>query len=75
MTADVQTKAGLSSQPDKFYTNDSKNMSDRLRHKTKGKEVGETAFAKAMKEMIEDDQETYSNPIWSLLEIQTPSAI
>lgn len=75
MTADVQTKAGLSSQPDKFYTNDSKNMSARLRHKTKGKEVGETAFAKAMKEMIEDDQETYSNPIWSLLEIQTPSAI
>ena len=75
MTADVQTKAGLSSQPDKFYTNDSKNMSDRLRHKTKGKEVGETAFAKAMKEMIEDDQETYSNPIWSLLQIQTPSAI
>ena len=75
MTADVQTKAGLSSQPDKFYTNDSKNMSDRLRHKTKGKEVGETAFAKAMKEMIEDDQETYSNPIWSPLEIQTPSAI
>lgn len=71
----MQTKAGLSSQPDKFYTNDSKNMSDRLRHKTKGKEVGETAFAKAMKEMIEDDQETYSNPIWSLLEIQTPSAI
>lgn len=75
MTADVQTKAGLSSQPDKFYTNDSKNTSARLRHKTKGKEVGETAFAKAMKEMIEDDQETYSNPIWSLLEIQTPSAI
>lgn len=66
MTADVQTKAGLSSQPDKFYTNDSKNMSVRLRHKTQGKEVGETAFAKAVKEMIEDDQETYINPIWSL---------
>ena len=66
MTADVQRKAGLSSQPDKFYTNDSKNMSARLRHKTQGKEVGETAFAKAVKEMIEDDQETYINPIWSL---------
>lgn len=66
MTADVQTKAGLSSQPDKFYTNDSKNMSVRLRHKTQGKEVGETAFAKAVKEMIKDDQETYINPIWSL---------
>ena len=66
MTADVQTKAGLSSQPDKFDTNDSKNMSARLRHKTQGKEVGETAFAKAVKEMIEDDQETYINPIWSL---------
>ena len=66
MTADVQTKAGLSSKPDKFYTNDSKNMSVRLRHKTQGKEVGETAFAKAVKEMIEDDQETYINPIWSL---------
>lgn len=75
MTADVQTKAGLSSQPDKFDTNDSKNMSARLRHKTQGKEVGETAFAKAVKEMIEDDQETYINPIWSLWEIQTPSAI
>lgn len=66
MTADVQTKAGLSSQPDKFYTNDSKNMSARLQHKTQGKEVGETAFAKAVQEMIEDDQETYINPIWSL---------
>ena len=66
MTADVQTKAGLSSQPDKFYTNDSKNMSARLRHTTQGKEVGETAFAKAVQEMIEDDQETYINPIWSL---------
>lgn len=66
MTADVQTKAGLSSQPDKFYTNDSKSMSARLRHKTQGEEVGETAFAKAVKEMIEDDQETHINPIWSL---------
>lgn len=57
MTAHVRTKAGLGSPPDKFYTNDSENTNIRLRHKTQRKELGETAFAKAMKEMIEDDQE------------------
>ena len=58
MTADVRTKVGLGSPPDKFYTNDSENTNVRLRHKTQGKEMGETAFAKAVKaEMIEDDQE------------------
>ena len=57
MAADVRTKAGLGSPPDKFYTNDSENTNASLRHKTQGKEMGETAFAKAVKEMIEDDQE------------------
>ena len=57
MIADVRTKAGLGFPPDKYYTNDSENTNGRLRHKTHGKELGEMAFAKAMKEMIEDDQE------------------
>ena len=57
MSADVRTKAGLGSPPDKFCTNDSENTNGRLRHKTQGKELGETAFAKAVKEMIEDEQE------------------
>ena len=55
--ADVRTKAGLGSAPNKFYTNDRENTNGRLRKKTHGKEFGETAFAKAVKEMIEDDQE------------------
>ena len=57
MIADVRTKAGLRFPLDKYYTNDSENMNGRLRHKTNGKELGETAFAKAVKEMIDDDQE------------------
>ena len=57
MTADVRTKSGLGSPPYKFYTNDSENTNDRRRNKTHGKEMGETAIAKAVKEMIEDDQE------------------
>ena len=43
--------------PDKYYTNDSENTNGRLRHKTHGKELGKMAFAKAVKEMIKDDQE------------------
>ena len=58
MIAAVRTKAGLGYPPDKFYTNDSENTNRRLRHKTRGQELGETAFAKAVKELIEDDQET-----------------
>ena len=57
MIANVRTKAGLGFLPDKYYTNDSENTNGRLRHKTHGKELGETAFAKAVKELIEDDQE------------------
>ena len=41
-----------------FYTNDSENTKRQLRHKSGGKEVGETAFAKAVKELIEDEQES-----------------
>lgn len=58
MIASVRTRAGLGTPPEKFYTNDSENTNRRLRHKTGGKELGETAFAKAIKELIEDDQET-----------------
>ena len=58
MIASVRTRAGLGLPPEKFYTNDSENTNRRLRHKTRGKELGETAFAKVMKELIEDDQET-----------------
>ena len=57
MIADVRTKAGLGFSPDQYYTNDSENTNDRLSHKTHGKELGETAIAKAVQEMIEDDQE------------------
>ena len=53
----MRTKAGLGSPPDKFYTNDSENTNGRFLHKTQGKELGENAFAKAVKEMIEDEQE------------------
>ena len=58
MIASVRTRAGPGIPPEKFYANDSENTNRRLRHKTGGKELGETAFAKAMKELIEDDQET-----------------
>ena len=54
----VRSRAGLGLPPKKFYTNDSENTNRRLRHKTRGKELGNTAFAKIMKELIEDDQET-----------------
>lgn len=54
MIASVRTRAGLGIPPEKFYTNDSENTNRRLRHKTGGKELGETAFAKAMKELIEE---------------------
>ena len=57
MTADVRTKASLGSPLDKFYTNDSDNTNAGLRHKTQGKEMGDTAFSKTVKDMIEDDQE------------------
>ena len=58
MIANVRTRAGLGIPPEKFYINDSENTNRRLKHKTGGRELGETAFAKAMKELIEDDQET-----------------
>ena len=58
MIASVRTGAGLGIPPETFYTNDSENTNRRLRHKTGGRELGETAFAKAMKELIEDEQET-----------------
>ena len=58
MIASFRTKAGLGYRPDKFYTNDSENINRRLRHKTGEKELGETAFAKAVRELIEDEQET-----------------
>lgn len=58
MIASVRTRAGLGLPPEKSYTNDSENTNCRLQHKTCGKELGETAFAKIMKELIEDDQET-----------------
>lgn len=58
MIASVRTRAGLGLPPERFYTNDSENTNHPLRHKTRGKELGETAFAKVMKELIEDDQET-----------------
>ena len=58
MIASVRTEAGLGYRPDKFYTNDSENTNRRLRHKTVEKELGETAFAKAVRELIEDEQET-----------------
>lgn len=57
MIASVRTEAGLGYRPDKFYTNDSENTNRRLRHKTGEKELGETAFAKAVRELI-DEQET-----------------
>lgn len=44
--------------PKIFYTSDCENTNRPLRHKTGGKELGETAFAKAIKKHIEDDQET-----------------
>ena len=58
MIASVRTRAGLGIPPEKFYTNDSENTNRQIRHKTGGKELGETEYAKAMKELIEDDQET-----------------
>lgn len=58
MIADVRTRAGLGHPPDKFYTNDSENTNRRLRHKTGDKELGETAFTQAVRELIEDEQET-----------------
>lgn len=58
MIASFRTEAGLGYRPDKFYTNDSENTNRRLRHKTGEKELGETAFAKAVRELIEDEQET-----------------
>ena len=58
MIADVRTRAGLGQPPDKFYTNDSENSNRHLRHKTGDKELRETAFSQAVKELIEDEQET-----------------
>ena len=56
--ARVKTGAGLGILPEKFYTNYPENTNRRLRHKTGGRGLGETAFAKAIKELIEDEQET-----------------
>ena len=58
MIAYFRTEAGLGYRPDKFYTNDSENTNCRLRHKTGDEELAETAFAKAVRELIEDEQET-----------------
>ena len=58
MIAFVRTKAGLGYPPDKFYTNDSENTNRLLRHKRGERELGETAFAKAVRELIDDEQET-----------------
>ena len=58
MIAYFRTEAGLGYRPDKFYTNDSKNTNCRLRHKTGDEELAETAFAKAVRELIGDEQET-----------------
>ena len=65
MIASVRTRAGLGLPPERCYTNDLENTNHPLWHKTHGKELGETALAKVMKELIEDNQETvYFRCIW-----------